>query len=108
MEVLPIDLTSLLAVFLGSLIVLTPIAGLTLRFALKPIVDALGRWSEMRSSRDEVELLAKRVAFLEQQLETLESTVQRLAEVSEFDRQLAKGGGAVSALESPHRDERAL
>lgn len=105
MQVLPIDLTALLAVFMGCLIVLTPIAGLTLRFALKPMVDALGRWSEMRGSRDAVELLGKRVAFLEQQLETLESTVQRLAEVSEFDRQLAKGERAVSPLESPRWEE---
>jgi len=41
METLPIDLTQLVAAIMGSLLVLIPVLGLAVRFAAKPLVDAL-------------------------------------------------------------------
>ena len=41
METLPIDLTQLVAAAMGSLLVLIPVIGLAVRFAAKPLVEAL-------------------------------------------------------------------
>jgi hypothetical protein len=78
---------------LGIMTVLIPIAGLTARFALKPIVEAIARMREAQSgtSAREVNLLEQRVALLEQQHQALEHEVERLAELRDFDRQLTSG-----------------
>ncbi len=91
MNVLPIDLTSLLAVFMGISIVLVPVIGLTARFALKPTVEALSRLFEHRGMEDTVGILERRMALLEQQMESLDGSVKRLAEVAEFHRALSSG-----------------
>ena len=78
---------------LGIMTVLIPIAGLTARFALKPIVEAIARMKEAQSgtAAREVSLLEQRVALLEQQHQALEHEVDRLAELRDFDRQLTSG-----------------
>ena len=47
-EILPIDLTALLAVFMGVSVVLIPVLGITARFALKPTVEALSRFFDRK------------------------------------------------------------
>ena len=70
MQVLPVDLSAILGITLGLMTVLIPIAGFTLRFALKPVVEALAvAWSARNSSREELALLEKRLALLERELE---------------------------------------
>jgi hypothetical protein len=91
MEVMPIDLTALLAVFMGISIILVPVIGITARFALKPTVEALSRLFERRGVEDTVAVLERRMALLEQQMESLDGSVQRLAEVAEFHRALSAG-----------------
>jgi sensor histidine kinase YesM len=78
---------------LGILTVLIPIAGLTARFALKPIVEAIARMREVQSGTTarEVNLLEQRVALLEQQYQALDSQVERITEVKDFERQLSSG-----------------
>jgi len=97
MEVLPIDLTSLLAVFLGTSIVLIPVLGATARFALKPTVEAVSKLFEQKGENEVVMLLERRCALLEQQVEMLENTVGRIGAATEFDKQLNKGGASASA-----------
>jgi len=69
MEVLPINLTEVLGVILGVSTVLIPIAGFTLRFALRPFAEALIQARSRGSSRDEIAVLEKRIALLERELE---------------------------------------
>ena len=78
---------------LGILTVLIPIAGLTARFALKPIVEAMARMKEIQAGNEgrALGILEQRVALLEQQQQILEGTVQRLGEFRDFDRQLGTG-----------------
>jgi hypothetical protein len=78
---------------LGILTVLIPIAGLTARFALKPIVEAIARMKEVQAGATgrELNVLEQRVALLEQQYQSLDSTVERIAEIKDFDRQLTAG-----------------
>jgi len=95
--VLPIDLTAIIAIIMGMLVVLIPIAGLTARFALKPVVESLARLFDSRTVEDTVQLTDRRVALLEQQVEALEATVTSLREERDFHRELAAGreGGAL-------------
>jgi len=89
--ILPIDLTSLLAVFMGISIVLIPVIGLTARFALKPTVEALSRIFDSKGQDQSVQILERRMAFLETQIDSIESNVNRLVEVSEFHHELGSG-----------------
>ena len=93
MPIAPVDIVSLVAVMMGISIVLIPVIGLTARFALKPTVEALGKFFETRGSEEIVKILERRVALLEQQVEHLEGSHQRLEEVSTFNRELSSGGG---------------
>lgn len=94
MEIAPINLTALVAVILGISTVLIPIIGLTARFALKPTVEALSKFFESKGQEETVAILERRQALLEAQVEQMESTVRRLGEVSDFDRQLESGSDA--------------
>jgi len=100
MQVLPVDLTSLLAVFMGISIVLIPVIGITARFALKPTVEALARLFEHKGMEETVGIMERRMALLESQMESLEGSVKQLSEVVEFHKQLGSGsppsGGAAS------------
>lgn len=89
-DVLPL-LIPILAILTGGLILLIPVAGLTARFALKPIVEAIARMREGQTgaSGREFAVMEKRVALLEQQVQTMEVELDRLAGAREFDRQLA-------------------
>ena len=98
MQVLPVDLTALLAVFMGVSIVLVPVIGITARFALKPTVEALARLFEHKGVEDTVGILERRMALLEQQMESLDNSVQRLTEVSEFHRALESGEPAPPSI----------
>jgi hypothetical protein len=78
---------------LGIMTVLIPIVGLTARFALKPIVEAIARMREAQAGGTgrELAVLEQRVSLLEQQYQQLDTTVDRLAEIKDFDRQLTAG-----------------
>jgi cell division protein FtsB len=88
MEVMPVELTGLIGTIGGILIVLIPVAGLTARFALKPIVEAISRAREIQGGNRETAILEQRVALLEQQIRSMEGSMERLVEDSEFRRQL--------------------
>jgi len=90
-QVLPIDLTAIVAIIMGMLVVLIPIGGLTARFALKPLVESLADLLASRDVTDALQLTERRVALLEQQVESLESTARTLREERDFHRELASG-----------------
>jgi hypothetical protein len=89
MDVLPVDIVALVSVILGISVVLVPVIGLTARFALKPVVEALARVFESRSVDETVRILERRVELQEQLIESLQASVEKLSETQEFDRQLA-------------------
>ncbi len=103
--IMPIDLTALLAVFMGISVVLIPVLGLTARFALKPTVEAVTKFFESRGSDESVKILERRMALMEQQIESIESNVRHLVEIGEFHNQLGPGTSsdprAVAPPESP-------
>ena len=90
-EILPINVEGIIAIVMGISIVLIPVAGLTLRFAIKPSVEALARAFEHKGLEDTVSILERRMGFLESQMESMEHTVNRLAEAVEFQNELQSG-----------------
>jgi hypothetical protein len=88
MEVLPVDLVALVGTILGISIVLVPVIGLTARFALKPVVEALGRVFEGRSGDESLRLLERRLELQEQQIDVLQGMLKQVSDTQEFDRQL--------------------
>jgi hypothetical protein len=84
-------LIPLTAIILGSLMFLIPIAGVTARFAIKPILDSMraAREGQAGTNARELGVLEQRVALLEQQFQGLENSVDRLTELKEFERRLA-------------------
>ena len=84
-------LIPILGIVMGGLMFLIPIAGLTARFAIKPIMEALAKGREAGANNREVAVLEQRVALLEQQYQSLETSVERLGEVKDFERRLTSG-----------------
>lgn len=86
MEVLPVDLTAIVGIIFGMSVFIIPIAGLTARFALKPVVEAFGLSRRDRKEELQLALLEKRVALLERQLEAvghLRGTMESIAPITE-------------------------
>ncbi len=115
MQVLPIDLTSLVAVILGTSIVLVPVIGVTARFALAPMVEALARLFVTKDTEETVRILERRLELQEQEITHLSQAVRGLSEAQEFERRLAAapsgtesdagtahGPGVGSAGAAPH------
>lgn len=93
MQILPVDLVSLVATILGISIVLVPVLGLTARFALNPAVEALAKLFEARSQEDALAILERRVELQEQEISMLNQTMRGLIEAQEFERRLAAPSG---------------
>jgi hypothetical protein len=96
MQVMPVDLVALSAVILGCLMFLIPIAGLTARFAIKPIAEALARSQSGSIDRETVQLLERRLALIEQEvhgLSELRGDLARVLEEMEFQKQLTQPKG---------------
>lgn len=96
MQILPIDVTALVATILGISIVLIPVLGLTARYALSPTVEALSKLFESRSSDEQLRILERRLELQEQEIAMLSQTVRSLSEAHDFDRAL-KGSTADEA-----------
>ena len=71
MDTLPIDLTQLVAAIMACMLVLIPVLGLAIRFAAKPLADALvasrgegARPADLQSLRTRVETLEHEVGEL--------------------------------------------
>jgi hypothetical protein len=79
----------ILAMLLTTMVVFVPVAGLTMRFALKPIVDSIARLMEARAQTATSELLEKRLALVEQELQAMRAEVARVVERGDFYDKLA-------------------
>ncbi|HEX5872810.1 MAG TPA: hypothetical protein VFY65_20405, partial [Longimicrobium sp.] len=95
-----------LAIFLGMMTILIPIAGLTARFALKPLMEALKSYRELQGDNQAQQLVERRVALMEEQLHSMDRTLRELAEESEFRRDLESGKQKHAALPLPGMPER--
>lgn len=74
MHIQPVDLTALLPAVLGVCIPLVAVIGFTVRFAFKPVVEALAAARQTAPAGREVELLAARVRELEDEVARLKNS----------------------------------
>ncbi len=84
----------IVAIVGGLLVVLIPVAGLTARFAFRPIVESIAKLKAIQAAAPggaDVQQLEQRVGKIEQQLEGIDVSLQRLIDAKEFDRQLSSG-----------------
>jgi hypothetical protein len=95
MQIMPIDLTAIISVIMGISIVLIPVIGLTARFALKPIVEALSKLFESRGMNESYQIMERRMGLLEAQMEAMEGSMKRIEETARFDAQLRSGSETV-------------
>ncbi len=75
LSVVPIDVPQLVAVSMSMLFLLIPAVGLTIRFAARPLVEALSKLGfgqqDGKLSTSELERLSRRVLELEQEVARL-------------------------------------
>ncbi|MGD8278390.1 MAG: hypothetical protein PVH00_10210 [Gemmatimonadota bacterium] len=93
---MPIDVVGLAGVIMGSLIVLIPVAGLTARFAMKPIVESMAKLKQSSNQGETVNMLERRITLLEKEVQNLSGIrddLGRLIEEMEFQRQLTSRSG---------------
>jgi hypothetical protein len=100
MEVSP-ELIGLTAVIMGSLAIIIPIAGITARIALKPIVEAMARYRELKGADDTVSMLERRMSLMEEQLHGMDRSLRLLVEDSDFRRRLEMSAPASAAALGP-------
>ena len=94
-------LIPLLGIFIGGLIVLVPVVGITARIALRPMMDGWARYRELKGNDESVQLLERRMALMEEHLNSIDRSVQLLLEDSDFRRRLEAGAPAPAALSRP-------
>jgi hypothetical protein len=71
--------------------VIIPVTGVTLRFALKPIVDSIARLMEIREGRERSEVMAQRLGLMEQELQLARSEIREMQARDDFYQRLGPG-----------------
>ncbi len=83
------QLTDILAVFFLGAILLLPVAALSSRFALKPLIELLRRHLPREELEAQLGAQARRLDLLETELQTVHDSLRALASGAEFERELA-------------------
>ena len=93
-----------MAILFAGMVVLVPVLGLTLRFAIKPFFDTWAEIQRTQLRRDQGSLEARQIELLEAELQQVQQTLRAVVETQEFQRQLSD---PVSPLEAiPTRSSR--
>jgi len=74
MNTLPVDLVETVKVVLAMMIVIIPLLGIVIRFAAKPVVDAMVATRSGNGRAPDLEGLKKRIAALESEVKDLSSS----------------------------------
>jgi hypothetical protein len=95
------EIIGLTAVVLTGVAVLIPVAGITARVALKPIVEAMARYREMKGADDAVTMLERRMSLMEEQLHGMDRSLRLLVEDADFRRRLEMSAPVGAAALAP-------
>jgi hypothetical protein len=85
----PIDLVPIVGIIMGTLTILVPVSLIALRFAIKPIAEAIAI-TRSNVAPAELSIMKDRIALLEQQLSGMDSEVNRISEAVDFQDRLMK------------------
>ena len=78
-----------MAILFAGMVVLVPVLGLTLRFAIKPFFDTWADIQRGQLRRGQESLEARQITLLEAELQQVQSQLRQVVEAQEFQRQLA-------------------
>jgi hypothetical protein len=84
------DWIPIVAIVMGTLCFLVPASLITLRFAIKPIAEAVAQVRSAGASQEELAIMQQRLALLEQQFGGLETEVDRIGAAQDFQSELLK------------------
>ncbi len=82
-------LAEAITVFFVGAIILAPVAALSARFALKPILALLSRRLPADEVAAQVAQQGRRIELLESELAAMNESMKRLAAAAEFQRELS-------------------
>lgn len=90
------NITGLVAVLLGTAIVLIPVLALSARFALKPVIEAIIRLRQSQGAAQDSAVQDRRISLLEAEVQNLQQAIHSLTEAEDFRRRLGSSTGAAS------------
>lgn len=83
-----VDWIPIVGIIMGTLCFLVPVSLITLRFAIKPIAEAVAQMRSAGAAQEELAIMGQRLALLEQQVGGLETEVDRIGEAQDFQTEL--------------------
>ena len=83
-----------LAVFL---VVFVPVVGITARIALKPLIEAFAKNIQARQSSEALQLIERRMALLEQEMQAVRGEVHQIGDERDFYRRLSASSASPEA-----------
>ena len=95
------DIAEAVSVFFLGAIILAPVAALSARFAMKPVISLFNRRFATEELAASVADQARRIDLLESELASLNEAMRSLSAASEFQRQLAAANGELDAKQEP-------
>jgi hypothetical protein len=85
-----IDWIPIVAIVMGTLCFLIPVSLITLRFAIKPIAEAVSQMRASGAAQEELAIMRQRLALLEQQVGGLDTEVDRIGAAQDFQSELLR------------------
>lgn len=82
-------IAAVLAVIFAGITILVPVLALTIRFALRPLIDSWVRLKQSPDTDQERALIGRRLDLLEAELQHVQHSVKEIAEGQDFQRQLS-------------------
>ena len=78
----------IVAIIMGTLCFLVPVSLITLRFAIKPIAEAVAQMRTSGAAQEELAIVGQRLALLEQVVSGMETELERIGEAHDFQAEL--------------------
>lgn len=82
------DWVPIVGIIMGTLCFLVPVSLITLRFAIRPIAEAVAQMRSTGAAQEELAIMGQRLALIEQQVGGLETEVERIGEAQDFQSKL--------------------
>ena len=86
------EIVEALSVFFVGAIILAPVAAVSARFAMKPVLSLLSRKFAAEDLKVELSAQAQRIEVLENELTEMHDSLRALSAAAEFDRRLTTPG----------------
>jgi hypothetical protein len=83
-----VDWIPIVAIVMGTLSFLIPVSLITLRFAIKPIAQAVAQMRSAGAAEETLAIMGQRLALLEQVVGGMETELERIGAAQDFQAEL--------------------